>query len=129
MVSQFSHGGKWLHGFSREERAQMVATSRGHFYIYEPVQLISGTHKVPTHFYQQDGKLWAKCLQLYITQHPTSSMGEVMEIKCEANWSAQHIETVSVGEFYRGFDRIRRSDGRLLKETVPAELFREFVPL
>ncbi|KAH9817524.1 hypothetical protein DFH28DRAFT_871125, partial [Melampsora americana] len=53
---------KWQELYPPHLCVQMVVSKGIHYYIYEPVQVVTGRLVVPIFFYMQDDNIKAKCL-------------------------------------------------------------------
>ncbi|KAH9809587.1 hypothetical protein DFH28DRAFT_1086230 [Melampsora americana] len=120
LVKEFSHCEKWLNGFQPHLRAPMVYTMFGHFYLYEPVQLISGELAVPTHFFYFEDDLVAKCLPLKLVNHNHQGGVPRMEISQE-----ERVERkVNISHFRNTFENIILPGGYNLKALYGNTLYR-----
>jgi hypothetical protein len=59
---KLSQSKKWLEDLAPEHRAPMCEVDEEHYYLFEPVELISGLILIPIYFYSQDSQLYSKCI-------------------------------------------------------------------
>jgi hypothetical protein len=62
IVDSLCQSFKWREGLPRQYRVQMVVANEKHFYIYEPVQLVTGKVVVPLFFYKCKNEVLSKCI-------------------------------------------------------------------
>lgn len=126
LVKDFSHCDKWLNGFPAHLRAPMVYTPYGHYYLYEPVQLISGKLVVPTHFFYFGENLVAKCLELKLVNYNNGWEGPVrMEVMQEESVACNEVGVVDISQFRNSFESIILPGGNTLKGLYGNALYRK----
>ncbi|KAH9817515.1 hypothetical protein DFH28DRAFT_869876, partial [Melampsora americana] len=63
-INRLSQSKKWREDYSRDLQVPMIEHNSFHYYIYKPLQILSGERVVPIHFYQQNGVIFSKCFKL-----------------------------------------------------------------
>jgi hypothetical protein len=124
LVKEFMHCEKWLNGFPPRMRAPMVYTQFGHFYLYEPVQLLNGRVLVPTHFYYYGNDLVAKCLQLQLVNYDHPRLPQ-MEISKEEKVGNNYVSVFNIKDFRNTFENIILPNGVRLKDKYGDALYRK----
>jgi hypothetical protein len=127
-INRLSQLKKWREEYSRDLRVPMIEHNSFHYYIYEPLQLLSGERVVPIHFYQQKGVIFSKCFKLF-DQPSGLYTGLKLSIPEEENWNSENYEIISADQFYRPYPNLELSDGSMLKDFCSNTLFREFLPI
>ncbi|KAH9808512.1 hypothetical protein DFH28DRAFT_909357, partial [Melampsora americana] len=56
-INCLSQSQKWRESYSRDLCVPMIMPKSLHYYIYKPLQLLSGVTFDPIHFYQQSGTI------------------------------------------------------------------------
>lgn len=101
----------------------MVHFGSSDFYIYEPVQLEDKKVVVPFFFYQDKGKVMAKCLKLRMKKKSGGIFDCRMEVDDEEDFNSEAYQTVEVSYFWNTFSDIRGNDGRKLVDVVEHKLW------
>ncbi|KAH9815232.1 hypothetical protein DFH28DRAFT_1165648 [Melampsora americana] len=104
-ITRLSQSQKWRELYSRTLRVQMVVSKNTHYYIYEPVQVITGQLIVPVFFYKQDTEIMAKCLAALV--NPASGVGFSIYIPEEPTFGSRDVLSINVKTFWRPFDSIQ----------------------
>jgi hypothetical protein len=65
---KFPQSKKWLEDLAPQHCAPMCEVDGEHYYIFEPVELVSKTILIPIHFYYQDSQLYSKCIAPILKQ-------------------------------------------------------------
>ncbi|KAH9819564.1 hypothetical protein DFH28DRAFT_1145465 [Melampsora americana] len=107
---------KWLEGYEKEIRPQMVTSTIGHIYIYEIYQLFSNQLVVPTHFFKKDGKLFSKCLQARVVPKDRNRNTFMIVISDEPPFDSSLLHPVEISSFWRDFDHVVFNNKGLLKD-------------
>lgn len=103
---------------------QMVDTRRGHFYIYEPVQLLDKNLVVPVFFYQSNNKkVYAKCLEVEVIKCLDGS--RKLQVPEEPPFEAEGWGGRPVEDFWRPFEEIEWEGRGLLSAQCGEWLYRE----
>ncbi|OAV97306.1 hypothetical protein PTTG_26120 [Puccinia triticina 1-1 BBBD Race 1] len=131
MISKFSQSGKWLTGLSRAQRPQMCDVKGKHFYIYEPVQLISRAVVIPIFLFNYQSELHAKCWEVHDDQ--VSNITSTIDGKTSTHLKIKlpmHLEfhdprlsSVATKNFNIDYSHIRWEDGRYLDEACAGKLY------
>jgi hypothetical protein len=122
-ICSFAQSSKWLSGLSPEHRAQMCEVEGKHYYIYEPVQLVSNEVVIPIFFFKYKSTLHAKCLE--IQSHHINSHNNRITITIPSDLGFDHgdLSTISVKQFKRDYSSIRMGNGKLLWELCGGKIF------
>lgn len=105
---------------------QMIDTARGHFYIYEPLELFDRKLVVPLFFYKSNNMVYAKCLKVEGQAIPLVGEKElVLYINAEPHFSSTDLTVISVENFWWPFPEIRNNDGKLLSVICGSCLYRK----
>ncbi|KAG0152124.1 hypothetical protein CROQUDRAFT_35707, partial [Cronartium quercuum f. sp. fusiforme G11] len=117
---------KWLMYLDRSYQAPMLSKSKGNFYLYVPVQLLSGNIVVPTHFYMCGEGFHAKCLVVEVRDN-TTTLGPPfwMSVPQESPWEGWGSVTVKVKNFSQMYNHIIWKIRSLMNLTRPI-LYREY---
>ncbi|KAH9808583.1 hypothetical protein DFH28DRAFT_1197768 [Melampsora americana] len=102
-INRLSQSKKWREGFKREYRTPMIETRRGHFYIYEPLQLLSSIEFelfVPVFFYKEGDNYYSKCLKATVVKK-IDGQGLDIAIYAEPEFSSTLLFTINVNDFWR----------------------------
>ncbi|KAH9814314.1 hypothetical protein DFH28DRAFT_1108148 [Melampsora americana] len=94
-IDRLSQSKKWPEEFSWKQRVQMVPSVNGHFFLYEPVCQTSGQWIVPIFFFQQSGRVYAKCLKALIVSQGTNSELKIIVDSCK-EFNSSFLITVSI---------------------------------
>jgi hypothetical protein len=127
-VNRLSQSKKWREEYPRDLRVPMIEHKSFHYYIYEPLQLLSGERVVPIHFYQQKGVIFSKCFKL-IDQPSESNTGLNLSIPEEVDWRSENYQIISVNEYYCPYPNLELSNGLMLKDVCSDTLFCELVSI
>ncbi|KAA1110414.1 hypothetical protein PGT21_020875 [Puccinia graminis f. sp. tritici] len=129
-ISKFSQGDKWLRGMSREHRPQMCESKGKHFYIFEPVQLLSHAVVIPMFFFMDQSALTARCWE--IKEEDTTLVESTIEgdsharlsihVQTHLDFSDARLLSVRVDAFDLDYSEIRWEDGRTLVEACAGRL-------
>lgn len=108
-INRLSQSQKWREEFPPHLRVQMVVSKCIHYYIYEPVQVLSGQLVIPMFFYQQGDKLMAKCIpalvepgsqnlstyNIFFAEEPPFDSPALISINVQSFWRL--LESVKIG--------------------------------
>ncbi|EHS64486.1 uncharacterized protein PGTG_20949 [Puccinia graminis f. sp. tritici CRL 75-36-700-3] len=122
-VSRFSQSLKWLQHMAPENRAQMCDINDKHFYIFEPVQLLTKEVVVPIFIYMYRWRLHAKCIEIG-ADHVTE-LGEQTRITIPSSVAFDDpcLIAYDVQEFDLTYSEIRFGDGRLLTDACKGYIY------
>ncbi|KAH9810453.1 hypothetical protein DFH28DRAFT_1132268 [Melampsora americana] len=123
--NELSNPQKWREGFSKDLRVQMIVSHRKHFYIYEPVQLVSTQLVVPVFFFQQNERIMAKCLpaEIYVDDNNPAKVNMLLPAK-PAFVSDALIHT-DVSDFWKTASEITFPDGTRLLDCCDRYMWQE----
>ncbi|KAH9820701.1 hypothetical protein DFH28DRAFT_1194770 [Melampsora americana] len=121
-VNHLSQSKKWREEYPRDLRVPMIEHNSFHYYIYEPLQLLSGERVVPIHFYQQKGVIFSKSFKLF-DQPSELDTGLKLSIPEEEDWNSENYEIISADQFYCPYPNLELSDGLMLKDFCSNTLF------
>ncbi|KAA1111794.1 hypothetical protein PGT21_012546 [Puccinia graminis f. sp. tritici] len=122
-VSRFSQSLKWLQHMAPENRAQMCNINDKHFYIFEPVQLLTKEVVVPIFIYMYQWRLHAKCVEIG-TDHVTEVKDQArITIPSSVAFDDPRLIVCDVQEFDLIYSEIRMGDGRLLTEACQGYIY------
>ncbi|KAH9822967.1 hypothetical protein DFH28DRAFT_1048547 [Melampsora americana] len=134
-INRLSQSQKWREDYPPSLRVQMVEYKSIHFYIYEPVQVVSAQLFVPIFFYQQADEVMAKCLRATVeTASPIQGGFNVM-IDQEPSFHSAELFTINVKDFWRPFTAVKLDDGSFLSSHCGNHMYQrtsaghETVPL
>ncbi|KAI9627287.1 hypothetical protein KEM48_009913 [Puccinia striiformis f. sp. tritici PST-130] len=113
-IYKFSQSLKWLQGMDPKYRTQMCEVDGKHFYIFEPVQLISKAVVVPIYLYMCEATKFSKCL--VIERHHMATTKELSTIRIPANlaFDDPQLCEVNVEEFDLIYSEFFLGDGQAL---------------
>ncbi|KAH9807198.1 hypothetical protein DFH28DRAFT_1151638 [Melampsora americana] len=114
-TNRLSQSKKWREGFSRNQRLQMVPSTKGHFFLYEPICQASGGWIVPVFFFQQSGKIYAKCLKASIVSQGDNSSNIKIIVNKDQNFDSLLLITVDMDTIGATFIDSKDSKGIPLK--------------
>ncbi|EHS64758.1 uncharacterized protein PGTG_22477 [Puccinia graminis f. sp. tritici CRL 75-36-700-3] len=122
-VSRFSQSLKWLQYMAPEDRAQMCDVNDKHFYIFEPVQLLTKEVVVPIFLYMYHWRLHAKCIEIG-ADHVTE-LGEQTRITIPSSlaFDDHRLTAWDIREFDLTYSEIRMGDGILLTEACGGSIY------
>ncbi|KAH9817521.1 hypothetical protein DFH28DRAFT_1155633 [Melampsora americana] len=121
-INSLTGSRKWLEGYKKEIRPQMVTSTIGHIYIYEIYQLFSNQLVVPTHFFKKDGKLFSKCLQARVVPKDRNRNTFMIVISDEPPFDSSLLHLVEISSFWRDFDHVVFNNKGLLKDFCSKEI-------
>ncbi|KAH9810780.1 hypothetical protein DFH28DRAFT_1131520 [Melampsora americana] len=121
-IKSLSQSNKWLKGYDKDLRVQMVQSKIGHIYIYEVYQLISGQIVVPVYLFQRNGKTFAKCLQARIIPEDDISNNLVITIPDEPDFDSPKLHTIDIDLFKQYFHKIKLDGVVLLQHFCKKEI-------
>jgi hypothetical protein len=103
----------------------MIRTSKGDFYLYEPVQLESDRIVVPLFFYSADGDLWSKFVNpVWITEpNGTNIRGT---IPAHVSFHSNQFEAIQIRHFACQYQDIVDKDNVPLSERCRGALYGVF---
>jgi hypothetical protein len=81
---KFSQSKKWLKDLAPEHHAQMCSVEGEHYYIFEPLELLSKQIVIPIHFYLLDSQLYSKCIQPTFREYSINNQ-KCLKIKIPEN--------------------------------------------
>jgi hypothetical protein len=102
----------------------MVESPIGHIYIYEIYQLQSEHLMVPTHFFQQDGKLFAKCLQATVIPRDKNFNEVAVHIPQEPDFDSPSLHTIEISLLSKNFGQIKIEGLGFLKNVLKDKFIR-----
>ncbi|KAH9815821.1 hypothetical protein DFH28DRAFT_927727 [Melampsora americana] len=114
-TNRLSQSKKWREGFSRNQRLQMVPSTKGHLFLYKPICQASGGWIVPVFFFQQSGKIYAKCLKASIVSQGDNSSNIKIIVNKDQNFDSLLLITVDMDTIGATFIDSKDSKGILLK--------------
>lgn len=123
-VDRFSQCKKWREELDCDLRVQMFDSGSTHFYIYEPVQLVSQKVVVPIYLYQLNKVNMSKCLPLSVTMSDVSSK-YCLKVAEEPAFDSPTLIEVPESELWRTYNHIALKDGRMLASCSEAFFARE----
>jgi hypothetical protein len=127
-INRLSQSKKWREGIKKELRTPMIETQHGHFYIYEPVQLLSSSVFelfVPIFFYTDGDNLLSKCLTANIYPNAVTQGLDIC-IYAEPEFSSENLMTINVNDFWRPISMVYLPDGRKLTDLCGSSMYRMF---
>ncbi|KAH9818003.1 hypothetical protein DFH28DRAFT_926198 [Melampsora americana] len=95
-INRLSQSKKWCEGFSRDQRLPMVSSTKGHFFVYEPVRQASGEWIVPIFFFQRSGKIYAKCVKASIISQIENSSDIKIIVSADQEFNSPLLITVEM---------------------------------
>ncbi|PLW06567.1 hypothetical protein PCANC_26024 [Puccinia coronata f. sp. avenae] len=122
-IYKFSQSKKWLQDLLPAHRAPMCEVKGKHFYLFEPVQLLSAAVVIPLFFYQHDDQLFAKCLQIqrnHICQMPNKIK---ITIPASLEFQDPQLSTIPVNQFDCDYSEIRMDDSRKLMDSCDGVIY------
>ncbi|PLW21190.1 hypothetical protein PCANC_05445 [Puccinia coronata f. sp. avenae] len=122
-IYKFSQSKKWLQDLLPAHRAPMCEVKGKHFYLFEPVQLLSAAVVIPLFFYQHDGQLFAKCLQIqrnHICQMPNKIK---ITIPASLEFQDPQLSTIPVNQFDCDYSEIRMDDWRKFMDSCDGVIY------
>ncbi|KAH9818305.1 hypothetical protein DFH28DRAFT_888068, partial [Melampsora americana] len=131
-IDRLSQSRKWREGFPRNQRVQMVPSSKGNFFLYEPVCNSSGDWVVPIFFYQQSGDYYAKCLKASISSNQmNSSRSSKFSIIVDSDqpFDSPLLTNVRIDSLRETFINSKGDDGLPLESQYGGVMYREYIPL
>jgi hypothetical protein len=127
VIDRLSQCQKWREGFSKDLRVQMVVSQRKHFYIYEVVQLVSKQLVVPVFFFQENGRIIAKCLPAEVQVDEENPNQLDILIPAEPPFESNDLYRTDVTDFWRTSTEIELEDGTPLVDRCEPYIYREFI--
>lgn len=121
-IKSLSQSNKWLKGYDKDLRVQMVQSKIGHIYIYEVYQLISSQMVVPVCLFQRNGKAFAKCLQAQIIPEDDISNNLLITIPDEPDFDSPNLHTIDIDLFQQDFNKIELHGVGLLQHFCKKEI-------
>ncbi|EFP77823.2 uncharacterized protein PGTG_03779 [Puccinia graminis f. sp. tritici CRL 75-36-700-3] len=115
-ISKFSQSTKWLAGLSPQNRPQMCEVKGKHYYIYEPVQLISNDVVIPIFFFNYKSSLHAKCFKLKHEHINSHNNRLTITIPSDLVFEHPELSIIPVEDFKLIYSSIRLGNGKLLWE-------------
>lgn len=125
-VDRFSQSKKWRENLDRDLRVQMFDIGFDHFYIYEPVQLVSRKVVVPIYLYHVNTVKMSKCLHLSFTVSDVAGQYR-LNVAEEPSFDSPTLIDVPASDFWRTYDNICLTDGRMLASCSDGSFGREYV--
>ncbi|PLW54792.1 hypothetical protein PCANC_03704 [Puccinia coronata f. sp. avenae] len=122
-IYKFFKSKKWLQDLLPAHRAPMCEVKGKHFYLFEPVQLLSAAVVIPLFFYQHDGQLFAKCLQIqrnHICQMPNKIK---ITIPASLEFQDPQLSTIPVNQFDCDYSEIRMDDWRKFMDSCDGVIY------
>lgn len=114
-INRLSQSKRWRETLEPGLRVQMVEEGNKHFYIYEVLQLSSGSIVVPFFFYQTKEGIFAKCLRPSI-RALTKIQKLQLKIPREPAFDSAEFLTVPIKTFSKTFSKIKTQNNLYLKE-------------
>ncbi|KAH9823187.1 hypothetical protein DFH28DRAFT_1078255 [Melampsora americana] len=128
-INSLTGSRKWLEGYEKEIRPQMVTLTIGHIYIYEIYQLFSNQLVVPTHFFKKDGKLFSKCLQARVVPKDRNRNTFMIVISDEPPFDSSLLHLVEIKSKPNGYVSLPlvnpwrlKAKGKVIKH-IPINLY------
>ncbi|KAA1120083.1 hypothetical protein PGT21_037132 [Puccinia graminis f. sp. tritici] len=122
-VNKFSQSTKWLADLAPEHRPQMCEVRGKHYYIYEPVQLISNDVVIPIFFFNYKSSLHAKCFKLK-HEHINSHNNHIkITIPSDLKFDHPELSIIPVAQFKLIYSSIRLGNGKLLWEECGRKIY------
>jgi hypothetical protein len=103
----------------------MVVSRTNHFYIYEPVQVLSGQLVVPIFFYQQNNQIMAKCLCATVEQVLPNLFNILIDE--DPAFDSQDLLTINVKSFWRSLDSVVLDGGVRLGQACGNHIYCELL--
>ncbi|KAH9821027.1 hypothetical protein DFH28DRAFT_923470 [Melampsora americana] len=122
-VTRFSQCQKWREAYAPDLRVQMIATKERHFYIYEPVQLVSQQLVVPMFFFQRNGTILARCMPATVVADPGDSAYHKVIVSEDPPFDSPDFFTIKCDDFWKTFDEIELYRGCTLKSKSRDQLY------
>ncbi|KAH9807786.1 hypothetical protein DFH28DRAFT_1137812 [Melampsora americana] len=127
-VNRLSQSRKWREELDKDLRVQMVNAPRGHFYLFEPVELNSGKLVIPVFFYQQDNQIFAKCTPARLVyQSGEASNGPQIRVqfRSTSDFNSESLASINVTYFSKVFEDIEVCNDILLKDNCGDEMYED----
>ncbi|KAH9816221.1 hypothetical protein DFH28DRAFT_837683, partial [Melampsora americana] len=106
-----SQSKKWRELYPLHLRVQMVASKNVHFYIYEPIQVVTGQLVVPLFFYKQENNIMAKCIPAMVESASQDSSTFNIFIEPEPDFDSPALLSINITSFWRLLDDVRLENG------------------
>lgn len=124
-VYKFSQSFKWLAGLSRAHRPQMVDVKGKHFYIYEPVQLISKKVVIPIYFFKYNHSLHSMCILIDDTRISCNGNQIKITIPDRLHFSHSDLKMFDINDFKYIWSEILLGNGKLLWKECGSKIYGE----
>ncbi|KAH9809084.1 hypothetical protein DFH28DRAFT_1225958 [Melampsora americana] len=127
-VNRLSQSRKWREELDKDLRVQMVNAPRGHFYLFEPVELNSGKLVIPVFFYQQHNQIFAKCIPARLVyQSGEASNGPQIRVqfRSTSDFNSESLASINVMYFSKVFEDIEVCKDILLKDNCGDEMYED----
>ncbi|PLW58275.1 hypothetical protein PCANC_00780 [Puccinia coronata f. sp. avenae] len=121
-VYKFSQSHKWLKCLSPSHRAQMCEVRGKHFYIFEPVQLVSNRVVIPIFLFMLDSRLTARCVDLNSSMMSCEGTRVIITLPKAIPFDDPILSSVDVQEFQSIYSEILLADGRCLNNACGASI-------
>jgi hypothetical protein len=116
-IYKFLQSQKWLKGLSSAHRPQMCEVNGKHFFIFEPVQLLSSSVVIPIFLYTCDSLLSARVLEVNETNTIRDGPRVKITIPQHLDFDDPRLLSIEVKEFDRLFSEILLADRTRLVEA------------
>ncbi|KAH9810703.1 hypothetical protein DFH28DRAFT_902343 [Melampsora americana] len=100
-INRFTQSKKWREDLEKNLRVQMVNSPKGHFFLYEPVQLESKRIVIPMFFYGFETQVFAKCVFARQTAHLNSEGCQRIRVEFPSvsSFNSSQLSSINVKYF------------------------------
>ncbi|PLW56916.1 hypothetical protein PCANC_01262 [Puccinia coronata f. sp. avenae] len=116
-VYKFLQSQKWLKGLLPAHRPQMCEVNGKHFFIFEPVKLLSSAVAIPIFLYTCDSKLCARVIVINESNTIRDGISLKIIIPQHLDFDDPRLQSIDVKEFDRLFSDILLADRTRLVEA------------
>lgn len=126
-IFKLSQTRKWLADSSPQNCVQMCETNGQHFYIFEPVGLMSGAILIPVFLYQFNSELYSKCITPSFSQQIINNETVTkMTIPSNLHFDDPNFLSINTNNFQTQYTQIQiNSSGGLLSEQCGNSFYGE----
>ncbi|KAH9808962.1 hypothetical protein DFH28DRAFT_1192064 [Melampsora americana] len=122
-TNRLSHSKKWRELYPPHLRVQMVVSKNVHFYIYEPVQVVTGQLVVPLFFYKHAKNLMAKCIPAVVESASQDSSMFNIFIEPEPPFDSPALLSINISSFWRLLDDVKLENGVRLRDSCGNHIY------
>ncbi|KAH9814463.1 hypothetical protein DFH28DRAFT_1168556 [Melampsora americana] len=123
-TNRLSQSKKWQELYPPHLRVQMVVSKNVHFYIYEPIQVVTGQLVVPLFFYKQENNIMAKCIPAMVESASQDFSTFNIFIEPEPDFDSPALLSINITSFWRLLDDVRLENGVRLCDSCGNHIYK-----